>query len=60
MNKWTKAARARLVEIQGNREGAEDMRVIAAALSQPPRGQLNQILHKDVMKVLEKYGVGGT
>ena len=36
---------------------AKDMRTIAAAMSQLPRGQLKKVLTEDVLTVLEKYGV---
>lgn len=57
MNKWTKAAKARLIEIQTDREGAEDMHTIAAAFAQLPPGQLKKILTQDIIAILEKYGV---
>ena len=57
MNKWTKAAKARLTEIQAAEEGAEDMRTIAAAIGKLPPGQLKKVLTDDIIAILAKYGV---
>lgn len=57
MNKWTKAAKLRLTEIQTAEEGAEDMHTIAAAMAQLPPGQLKKILTDDIIAILAKYGV---
>lgn len=57
MNKWTKAAKARLVEIQADQEGADDMRAIAAAMVQLPPGQLKKVLTDEIIAILAKYGV---
>ena len=57
MNKWTKAAKVRLTEIQAAEEGAEDMRTIAAAMAQLPPGQLKKVLTQEIMDILAKYGV---
>ena len=57
MNKWTKAAKVRLTEIQADQNAAEDMRAIAAAFAKLPPGQLKKVLTDEVCAVLEKYGV---
>ena len=57
MNKWTKSARARLMEIQAAENGAKDMHTIAAAFSQLPPGQLKKVLTQDIIDILAKYGV---
>lgn len=57
MNKWGKAARVRLVEIQADQDAAADMRVMAAAISKLPHGQLKKILTEDILAILAKYGV---
>ena len=57
MNKWTKAAKVRLVEIQADESAAADMRDIATAFSQLPPGQLKKILTQDIIDILAKYGV---
>ena len=57
MNKWTKAAKVRLVEIQADESAAADMRDIATAFSQLPPGQLKKILTQDIIDILSKYGV---
>ena len=57
MSKWTKAAKARLVEIQADQEGAADMQAIAAAMSKLPHGQLKKVLTQDIIDILNKYGV---
>ena len=57
MNKWTKAAKARLVEIQADQEGAADMQAMAAAFAQLPPGQLKKVLAKDIITILAQYGV---
>ena len=57
MNKWTKAAKVRLTEIQADQNSAEDMRTIAAAFAKLPPGQLKKVLTEEVLAVLEKYGV---
>ena len=57
MNKWTKAAKARLTEIQAAQEGAEDMRTLVAAFAKLPHGQLKKVLTQDVLDILAKYGV---
>ena len=56
MNKWTKAAKLRLAEIQVDHDGAADMRAMAAAFAKLPPGQLKKVLSEDVVAVLEKYG----
>ena len=57
MSKWTKAAKARLIEIQAAEDGRDDMQAIAAAFSQLPPGQLKKVLTEDIIDILEKYGV---
>ena len=57
MNKWTKAAKARLVEIQADQESAADMQAMAAAFAQLPPGQLKKVLTEDIIGILAKYGV---
>lgn len=57
MNKWTKAAKVRLSEIQADESAAADMRDIATAFSQLPPGQLKKILTQDIIDILSKYGV---
>ena len=57
MNKWTKAAKVRLAEIQADESAAADMRAIAEAFAKLPPGQLKKVLSDDVIAVLKKYGV---
>ena len=57
MNKWTKAAKVRLTEIQAAEGAAADMRAIAEAMAKLPSGQLKKLLSEDVVVVLSKYGV---
>ena len=57
MNKWTKAARVRLVEIQEAEGAAADMQTIAAAMAKLPPGQLKKVLTQDIIDILAKYGV---
>ena len=57
MNKWTKAAKARLVEIQTAEDGAADMRAMAAAFAKLPKGQLKKVLSEEIVAILAKYGV---
>lgn len=57
MNKWTKAAKKRLVEIQADQDAAADMRAIAAAIGKLPHGQLKKIMTDDIIAILAKYGV---
>ena len=57
MNKWTKAAKVRLIEIQAAEGAAADMRVIAAAFAKLPKGQLKKVLTEEVIAILGKYGV---
>lgn len=55
MNKWTKAAEAVKAASDANREGAEDFRVLLAAI---PPGQMKQLLKdKDRAAILAKYGI---
>ena len=57
MNKWTKAAKARLIEIQTAEDGAADMRAMAAAFAKLPKGQLKKVLSEEIVAILDKYGV---
>ena len=57
MNKWTKAAKARLIEIQTAEGAAADMRAIATAFAQLPKGQLKKVLTEEIIAILAKYGV---
>lgn len=57
MNKWTKAAKVRLVEIQADESAAADMRTMAEAIAKLPPGQLKKVLTKDIITILAKYGV---
>lgn len=57
MDKWMKAAKKRLSEIQAAEDGRKDMLTIAAALGNLPPGQLKKVLTDDVCAILEKYGV---
>ena len=57
MNKWTKAAKVRLTEIQADEGAAADMRAIAETMAKLPSGQLIKLLSEDVVVVLAKYGV---
>lgn len=57
MNKWTKAAKVRLVEIQADESAAADMRAIAEAMAKLPPGQLKKVLMQDIIDILAKYWV---
>lgn len=57
MNKWTKAAKSRLMEIQAAEDGAADMRAMAAAFAKLPPGQLKKVLTEEIIGILAKYGV---
>lgn len=57
MSKWTKAAKARLVEIQAADDGRNDMQTLAAAFANLPPGQLKKVLTQDIIDTLAKYGV---
>lgn len=57
MNKWTKAAKVRLVEIQADESAAADMRAMAEAFAKLPSGQLKKVLTEDFIAILAKYGV---
>ena len=56
MNKWTKAVKARLTEIQADEGAAADMRAIAEAMAKLPHGQLKKVLTQDIIDILAKYG----
>lgn len=57
MSKWTKAAKARLIEIQAAEDGRDDMQAMVAAMAQLPPGQLKKVLTQDIIDILSKYGV---
>ena len=57
MNKWTKAAKARLVEIRAAEDGEQDMRAMAAAIGKLPHGLLKKVLTEGIIAILAKYGV---
>lgn len=57
MQKWSNGAKKRLVEIRAAEDGAEDMRILAAAMAQLPPGQLKKVLTQDIIDILAKYGV---
>ena len=57
MQKWSNGAKKRLVEIRAAEDGAEDMRILAAAMAQLPTGQLKKVLTQDIIDILAKYGV---
>ena len=57
MNKWTKAAKARLTEIQADQGGAADMQAMAAVFAKLPPGLLKKVLTEDIITILAKYGV---
>ena len=57
MNKWVKATKKRLVEIQEAEDGKNDMQVIAAAFAKLPPGQLKKVLTDEIITILAKYGV---
>lgn len=57
MKKWSNGAKKRLVEIQAAEDGEQDMRTIAAAIGKLPHGQLKKVLTKEIVAILEKYGV---
>lgn len=55
MKKWSNGAKKRLVEIQADRKGAEDMQAMAEAFSKLPPGQLKKILTDDIIAILAKH-----
>lgn len=57
MKKWSNGAKKRLVEIQADRKGAEDMQAMAEAFFKLPPGQLKKVLTEDIIAILAKYGV---
>lgn len=57
MNKWIKAAKARLADIKVCEEMADDMSTITAAFAKLPPGQLKKVLTEEIIAILEKYGV---
>lgn len=56
MNKYEKAAKARMAEFKANSEKATDLDVIVSEVSKLPYGQLKKVLTEPVMEVLKKYG----
>ena len=57
MQKWSNGAKKRLVEIRAAQDGEQDMRAMAAAIGKLPKGQLKKVLTKEIVAILEKYGV---
>lgn len=57
MSKWTRAAKARLTEIQAAEDVRNDMQALAAAFANLPPGQLKKVLTQDIIDILSKYGV---
>ena len=57
MNKWTKAAKLRLTEVQAAEDGRNDMQALAEAFANLPPGQLKKVLTQDIIDILAKYGV---
>ena len=57
MKTWSNGAKKRLVEIQAAEDGAADMRAIATAFAQLPKGQLKKVLTEEIIAILAKYGV---
>ena len=57
MQKWSNGAKKRLVEIQAVEGAAADMQAMAAAIGKLPKGQLKKVLTKEIVAILEKYGV---
>ena len=57
MNKWTKAAKARLTEIKAAEDGRNDVQTLAAAFANLPPGQLKKVLTDEIIAILAKYGV---
>ena len=57
MQKWSNGAKKRLTEIRAAEDGEQDMRAMAAAIGKLPKGQLKKVLTKEIVAILEKYGV---
>ena len=57
MQKWSNGAKKRLTEIRAAEDGEQDMRAMAAAIGKLPKGQLKKVLAKEIVAILEKYGV---
>ena len=57
MKKWSNGARKRLVEIRAAEDGKSDMQAITAAMAKLPHGLLKKVLTKEIVAILEKYGV---
>lgn len=56
MNKYEKAAKARIAEFKVKDEKAADLDVILSEVMKLPYGQLKKVLTEPVMEVLAKYG----
>ena len=56
MNKYEKAAKARITELKVKDEKATDLDVILSEVMKLPYGQLKKVLTEPVMEVLTKYG----
>ena len=56
MNKYEKAAKARITELKVKDEKATDLDVILSEVMKLPYGQLKKVLTEPVMEVLAKYG----
>lgn len=56
MNKYEKAAKARITELKIKDEKATDLDIILSEVMKLPYGQLKKILTEPVMEVLAKYG----
>lgn len=56
MNKYEKAAKARMTELKVKDEKATDLDVILSEVMKLPYGQLKKVLTEPVMEVLAKYG----
>ena len=56
MNRYEKAAKARMTELKIKDEKATDLDVILSEVMKLPYGQLKKVLTEPVMEVLAKYG----
>ena len=56
MNRYEKAAKARMTVFKVNEEKATDLDVILSEVMKLPYGQLKKVLTEPVMEVLAKYG----
>ena len=57
MQKWSNGAKKRLTEIRAAEDGEQDMRAMAAAIGKLPKGLLKKVLTKEIVAILEKYGL---